>query len=144
MFSKQKPAYDPASPYYLAMPRTYRTGRLETLLTFLDRCAGRRLAQWEADVLEVLVKAAAEDTPVSKTNEDSQTEQELFTLDQAAELLYEAFGDSCPCNFNGNDEWLPSVCRFCKNSECPDPPDKLDCWREYIRQRNYRPKEEQP
>lgn len=115
---------------------------METLLTFLDRCAGRKLAQWEADVLEVLVKAAAEDTPASKTNEDRQTEQGLFTLDQVAEFLYEAFGDSCACNFNDNSEWLSAVCRFCESNECPGPPDKLDCWREYVRQHDKRKKEE--
>ena len=69
-------------------------------------------------------------------------EQELFTLDQVAGLLYAAFGDSCPCNFNGNDEWLPMVCRFCESGDCPDPADKLDCWREYIRQQDKRTKED--
>lgn len=69
-------------------------------------------------------------------------EQELFTLDQVADLLYAAFGDSCPCNFNGNDERLPIVCRFYNSNDCPDPPDKFDCWREFIRQRNNKPKEE--
>ena len=66
----------------------------------------------------------------------------LFTLDQVAELLYEAIGDECPCNYNGIDEWLPMVCQYCKSGGCPDPPDKLDCWKEYIRQRNNKPKEE--
>lgn len=68
--------------------------------------------------------------------------QESFTLDQVAMILFEAFQDGCPCNYNGNDEWLPMVCRFCKSDDCPDPPDKLDCWREFIRQRNNKPKED--
>ena len=68
--------------------------------------------------------------------------EEFFTLDQVAELLHEAFGDECACNFNGNDEWLLQACRFCKSDECPDPPDKLDCWREFIRHHNNKPKED--
>ena len=40
--------------------------------------------------------------------------EEFFTLDQVAELLHEAFGDECACNFNGNDEWLPQACRFAR------------------------------
>ncbi len=69
-------------------------------------------------------------------------DEELFTLDQVAKLLYEAFGDECACNFNGNDEWLPMVCRFCESGYCPDPSDKLDCWREFIRQHDKKPKED--
>lgn len=33
---------------------------METLLVFIEKCAGRRLTQWEADVLETLVKEANE------------------------------------------------------------------------------------
>ena len=48
---------------YLA-PRAFRRGEMETLLTFVETCAGRPLKQWEANVLETLVKAANENEAV--------------------------------------------------------------------------------
>lgn len=59
--------------------------------------------------------------------------EKTYSLDEVALLLCEAFGGDCACNLNGNDEWLPMRCQFTESGECPDPPDKLDCWREYIR-----------
>lgn len=55
---KKKGVRTPAA--CMPVPRICRKGGIETLLTFTEKCAGRRLAQWEADVMETLVKAANE------------------------------------------------------------------------------------
>lgn len=43
-------------------------------------------------------------------------------------LLSELFNDSCPCNYNDIDEWLPDLCeeRVC-------PPKGTECWELMIR-----------
>lgn len=64
---------------------------------------------------------------------------EPLTLEDVAVILAEQFGDECACNFNGNDEWLPEVCRY--GDVCPHPPEYLGCWMEFLRNRNRRPPE---
>lgn len=56
---------------------------------------------------------------------------EWVTLETVAEILAEHFGDECACNFNGNDEWLPEVCQY--ENTCPNPPERLGCWMEFLR-----------
>ena len=56
---------------------------------------------------------------------------EPLTLETVAEILAENFGDECACNFNGNDEWLPEVCQY--ENTCPNPPERLGCWMEFLR-----------
>lgn len=52
-------------------------------------------------------------------------------VDTVAEMFYDFTGDSCACDFNGNDEWLSEVCEL--QDECPYPKDKLGCWKQYIK-----------
>ena len=59
--------------------------------------------------------------------------KETYTLDDVARIMLSFVNDECPCNYPRADEWLPGFCRFVKSGECPDPPDTLDCWREYVR-----------
>lgn len=59
-----------------------------------------------------------------------QFEKQL-SIDDAAEILYELFGDECACNYNGIDEWLPMRCAY-GETMCPSPPKHLDCWRQYV------------
>lgn len=54
-----------------------------------------------------------------------------FTLDEVAQILADMFDDCCACNYNGNDEWLPQKCKY-GMTDCPDPPDHLGCWKEYL------------
>lgn len=58
------------------------------------------------------------------------TEQRLYTAHEVAEILADAFGDTCACNFNGNDEWLPEKCELL--SACPHPVG-VACWEQYIK-----------
>ena len=54
-------------------------------------------------------------------------------LRDVAKMLYEMFADSCACNYNDIDEWLPYVCKYEKSGECPSPNDEYGCWMEFLR-----------
>lgn len=47
-------------------------------------------------------------------------------------LLADMFWDSCACNFNGIDEWLPEKCELMDS--CPNP-DGVACWEQYLKHR---------
>ena len=51
-------------------------------------------------------------------------------VDLVAQMLHDIFGDWCPCNYNGNDEWLPLVCGL---SFCTDRSDDLYCWKQFVK-----------
>ena len=61
---------------------------------------------------------------------DAQPTVDAVEVDVVAQMLYDAFGDECPCNYNGNDEWLP---RLCGSEKCAGHDDPLYCWKQYIR-----------
>lgn len=52
-------------------------------------------------------------------------------VDAVAQMLADAFGDYCPCNYNNIDEWLPLLCE--EDSACGEHKDKLHCWKIYIK-----------
>lgn len=54
-------------------------------------------------------------------------------VETVARMFYDFTGDKCPCNFNDNDEWLPAVCEYEAEGECPDPEGVLSCWKQYIK-----------
>ena len=54
-------------------------------------------------------------------------------VETVAQMFFDFTGDKCPCNFNNNDEWLPSVCEYEAEGKCPDPEDVLGCWKQYIK-----------
>ena len=56
---------------------------------------------------------------------------DVVEVDRVALMFKESFGDSCACNYNGNDEWLPLVCDF--QDECPYPQGVLDCWKQFVK-----------
>ena len=62
--------------------------------------------------------------------EDAPT-VDAVEVDVVAQMLFDAFGDSCPCNYNGNDEWLPFVCD--DGNACVKHDDPLYCWKQYIK-----------
>ena len=59
---------------------------------------------YKASVKRVLIQAPTAD---------------VVEIDKVAEMFAEQFGDECPCNFNGIDEWLPYVCDYTKTNDCP-------------------------
>lgn len=56
-----------------------------------------------------------------------------YTAHEVAEILADVFTDSCACNFNGNDEWLPEKCELL--SSCPNP-DGVACWEQFLKYRD--------
>lgn len=56
-----------------------------------------------------------------------------YTSHEVAVILAEAFGDTCACNFNGNDEWLPEKCELL--DACPNTCG-VACWEQYLKFRN--------
>jgi hypothetical protein len=59
----------------------------------------------------------------------SETEWNNHTV---ACLLAELFGDTCACNFNGIDEWLPEKCEVI--DACPNPVG-VACWEQFLKHR---------
>ena len=47
-------------------------------------------------------------------------------------LLAELFGDTCACNYNGIDEWLPEKCEVIE--ACPNPVG-VACWEQFLKHR---------
>ena len=58
---------------------------------------------------------------------------------EVACLLAELFGDTCACNFNDIDEWLPERCEFL--DACPDP-GGVTCWEQFLKHRAERKTDE--
>lgn len=66
--------------------------------------------------------------------------QEPFNTRETAEIMARLVGDNCACNVNGNDERLPSVCKYADTS-CPRP-GGARCWEQYLLHMDEAPKEE--
>ena len=47
-------------------------------------------------------------------------------------MLAELFDDTCACNYNGIDEWLPLKCELLDS--CPHPAG-VACWEQYLTHR---------
>ena len=56
---------------------------------------------------------------------------------EVAIIIADLLMDNCACNFNNNDEWLPSYCKFANNNGCPEP-GGVACWEQYIKYFNKR------
>ena len=54
-------------------------------------------------------------------------------------LLAELFDDTCACNYNGIDEWLPSKCELLDS--CPNPVG-VACWEQFLKHRAERRSDE--
>lgn len=65
---------------------------------------------------------------------DALESVEAITIDTVAEMLAELFGEECPCNYNGIDEWLPMLCEHADT--CPDVIGKNGCWKQFIKHFN--------
>jgi hypothetical protein len=46
--------------------------------------------------------------------------------EEVARLLSEMYGDTCACNYNGADEWLPKYCEDDEEYQCGEC--GLKCW----------------
>lgn len=61
-----------------------------------------------------------------------------YNTHEVAEILADLFGDSCACNFNGIDEWLPEKCEL--QAACPNPVG-VACWEQYLKYRGEKDEE---
>ena len=65
----------------------------------------------------------------------AEPERKKWTTEEVAEILFNAFGDDCACNFFGIDEWLPERCKYTEIAdECPEPKEKHGCWMQFLLQ----------
>lgn len=55
-----------------------------------------------------------------------------MSIEEVAQLLCELYGDTCACNYNGIDEYLPERCVYATDASCPNPEDPLGCWKQYV------------
>ena len=53
-------------------------------------------------------------------------------FEDVAQMMSNLFGE-CACDVNGNDEWLPQVCKYA-DTECPQPKEKNGCWMQFLMQ----------
>ena len=91
---------------------------------------------WEGSQGNMFTPAPA--IPVSEIRIKAEPAADVVGLDVVAEMLYVSCGcDECPCNYGPTDEWLPEVCDL--QDECPNPKDKLGCWKQYIKHFAERP-----
>ena len=96
-----------------AQLRAYLEYEREHANAYYEECG-----QWEAEN----EKLRAELERVKKKNK--------YSAHDVALILSDAFGDSCACNFNGNDEWLPEKCELLDT--CPDVVG-VACWEQYLK-----------
>lgn len=84
----------------------------------------------------IVVQAATALSTLQAENEKLRDELERvkkknkYSAHDVALILSDAFGDSCACNFNGNDEWLPEKCELLDT--CPDVVG-VACWEQYLK-----------
>lgn len=61
---------------------------------------------------------------------DAAPTVQAYTAHEVAEILADFTGDTCACNFNGIDEWLPECCELLDS--CPDTCG-IACWEQYLK-----------
>ena len=85
--------------------------------TWTDEYAVGERKQWEKDV------KALNSLPSAQPEWNNHT---------VACLLAELFDDTCACNYNDIDEWLPEKCELLDS--CPHPAG-VACWEQYLTHR---------
>lgn len=58
---------------------------------------------------------------------------DAYTAHEVAEIIADLFGDTCACNFNRIDEWLPEKCELL--DACPNTVG-VACWEQYLKYRS--------
>lgn len=76
---------------------------------------------------------------VEETLNDLPSAQPEWNNHTVACMLAELFDDTCACNYNGIDEWLPSKCELL--DACPNPVG-VACWEQYLKHRAERKTDE--
>lgn len=90
-----------------------------------EHCAGCSIPAVKAEQIRDLT-----DAPKLRTELEQVKKKNKYSAHDVALILSDAFGDSCACNFNGNDEWLPEKCELLDT--CPDVVG-VACWEQYLK-----------
>jgi hypothetical protein len=69
---------------------------------------------------------------VEETLNDLPSAQPEWNNHTVACMLAELFDDTCACNYNGIDEWLPEKCEVIDS--CPNPAG-VACWEQFLKHR---------
>ena len=95
---------------------------------------GRGMNNGDLISREALLKAI-EDYPLVRRAMENVIDKlpavDAVPVDTVSKMFCDFTGDSCACDFNGNDEWLSEVCEL--QDECPYPKYHLGCWKQYIK-----------
>ena len=83
-------------------------------------------ACWVEDVLELLEGDTVDAVEVVHG-------QRIYNAHEVAEIIADLFGDSCACNFNSIDEWLPFKCELL---DCCPNTYGVACWEQYLKFRD--------
>ena len=117
-------------------PEPYFIEQAATALSALQAENEKLREKIEDARLEGYAKGLGE---MSEENEKLRAELEQvkkknkYSAHDVALILSDVFGDSCACNFNGNDEWLPEKCELL--DACPDVIG-VACWEQYLKWRD--------
>ena len=76
--------------------------------------------------------------PVYQWNleEEGETKDGLYTRHVVACIIANLLGNTCACDYSGNDEWLPYYCEFSDNV-CPNV-EGVACWEQYLKHKDER------
>lgn len=107
----------------------------------VDQC--KQCAYWSGGDMSKCIPRMTTDAATALSTlqaENTQLRAELeqvkkknkYSAHDVALILSDVFGDSCACNFNGNDEWLPEKCELLDT--CPDVVG-VACWEQYLKWR---------
>ena len=93
-------------------------------LTFAEEQKCELHIAWSADaVYSDVMEGALLELPSTQPEWNNHT---------VACLLADMFGDTCACNYNGIDEWLPEKCEVI--DACPNPVG-VACWEQFLTHR---------
>lgn len=76
------------------------------------------------------MEALLDPNEVIKTIAGMPPAQPEWNNHKVACLLAELFNDTCACNYNGIDEWLPEKCELLDS--CPNPVG-VACWEQFLK-----------
>ena len=112
--------------------------------TVADEAGGMGTVKWSEDVIyfaaaeRILTELPSAQPDIIHCGECKHRDPEDHKCDCGHDircLLAELFDDTCACNYNGIDEWLPEKCEVI--DACPNPVG-VACWEQYLTHREER------
>ena len=104
----------------------------EYAIQAIDKCRERKNKKID-ELRELLFKnqewCSKAETKVAELEKQLADRPQTYTNHEIACLLAEMFDDTCACNYNGIDEWLPLKCEF--TDICPNTVG-VACWEQFV------------